>query len=74
MIPKIHIPFEGEHLWDWYWNDLCKYGESKLSFYEIKSWVELYDLTVYAWEIKTLLKMDSAFYDILDLLKQRDKK
>lgn len=73
MIPEVYIPFEGEHLWKWYWENLCKFGEGRLTFQEVQSWIQLLGIFIYPWEITILMKMDSAFQDSLEQIRERSR-
>ena len=74
QIPEFGIPFEGEHLWSWFW-DLSKrrgsgFGASFISYTEIKSWLEVTGLTVYPWEIDIITQMDAAYMEATQELKE----
>lgn len=54
----VPLPACGEHLWEWY-VQLKSSGE-RLSYAEIRAWVELTGIEIYPEEISALLAMDLA--------------
>lgn len=65
LIPKFEIPYEGTHLWDWFWElsgrRHASFGIALIPFSEIKSWLFISRKEVYPWELEVLLSMDLAY-------------
>ena len=66
-VPETYIPFEAEHLWNWFWQLSNARGSSgfggasPLCFTEIRAWIEVTGLTVRPWEIDAIRAMDGAY-------------
>ena len=62
------LPFEVVHVWGWWHKlnatrqvsmDLCR-----ITYTEIKSWTELYKLTMSAFELDCLVEIDSVYMSV----------
>jgi hypothetical protein len=77
QIPDFAIPIEGEHIWNWFWDLSGRrpqgFGLSLIPYSEYKAWLEVRKPLIYDWEIELLTKMDRAFLEGLQEVKN-DKK
>jgi hypothetical protein len=77
--PDLKIPTSLQYLWDFF-TDLNSsrgsgWGNAPLTYTEIKSWCELYEIHLSGWELSTLKQMDSKFLQSVGKLdKKRTKK
>lgn len=62
--PEIVFPDAGEHIWDWFWNELTdrrKSGPEPLGYAEIGEWQRLTRIQILPEEIAVLIAMDKAY-------------
>lgn len=58
------MPPAGEHIWDWFWDELCHRrasGPEPLSYTEIGEWQRLTGRQVLPEEVAILIAMDDAY-------------